>query len=195
MVESCRPQAPADRLVEFLGALPLDDIPREPGVGLFVASADAVDTATFLRYLARYRSLPERVVFVTTCVDDVPTLPASRRARLADLGGSRFLATIHYGFDDRPDVPAALATLPGRDLDLDGPATRYYVARDGPSHASLAGMPAWKRGLFMLLSKVCATPAEYFCLPGHRVVEIAADTPTRRRPFVASTTGAAQFRR
>ena len=179
--------------MEFLRTLPLNDIPREPGTGLFVASADAVDVATFLRYLTRYRSLPERVVFVTTCVDDVPTLPASQRARLADLGGGLFLATIRYGFNDRPDVPAALATLP--ELDLNGPATRYYVARDGPSRASLAGMPAWRRGLFMLLSKVCATSAEYFCLPGHRVVEIAADAPTRRRLFVSSTAGAAQLRR
>ena len=104
-----------------------------------------------------------------------------------------FLATIRYGFNDRPDVPAALATLPG--LDLDGPATRYHIARDGPSRASLAGMPAWRRGLFMLLSKVCTTAAEYFCLPGHRVVEIAADAPIRRRLFVSSTAGAAQLRR
>ena len=76
-----------------------------------------------------------------------------------------------------------------------GVSLRYYVARDGPSRASLAGMPAWRRALFMLLSKVCATSAEYFCLPRHRVVEIAADAPIRRRLFVSSTAGAAQLRR
>ena len=181
--------------MEFLGALPLNNIPHEPGTGLFVASADAVDTATFLRYLARYGSLPEGVVFVTTCVDDVPTLTASRPARLADLGAGQFPATIRHGFNDRPDVPAALATLPELDLEIDGPATRYYIARDGPSRASLAGMPAWRRGLFMLVSKVCATPAEYFCLPGHQVVEIAAAAPTRRGLFVSSTVGAAPLQR
>ena len=179
--------------MEFLRALSLGEIPREPGLGLFVADGEAIDARTFLRHLSHHRSLPGQVVFVTTPVAFVPTLPADRRVRLADLGSGLFLATVHHGFDERPDVLAALAGLPG--LDLDAPTTRYHIARKGPSRAALAALPAWRQALFRLRSRICMTPAEYFCLPQHQLVEVPCDAPIGPRCFVFAATGTARSRR
>lgn len=178
---------------EFLRVLPLGEIPREPGLGIFVADGEAIDAGTFLRHLSHRGSLPGQIVFVTTPVEFVPRLPADQRAWLADLGNGLFLATVHHGFDERPDVPAALASLPG--LDLDAPTTRYHIVRKGPSRATLAALPAWRQALFMLRSSICMTPAEYFCLPQHQVMEVADDTPSGPRCFVFRATGAVRSRR
>ncbi len=51
--------------------------------------------------------------------------------------------------------------------------TTYFVSRETLIRSRLAiGLPKWQEPIFVFLSKLSASPSEYFCIPPNRVVEL-----------------------
>ena len=87
----------------------LDRLPRTPGTGVFLYPLGELDIGAFVRFIARHRALPEKVLLVRIVTSHDAHVPPERQAQSSPLGRGLFLTTIRFGLSDRPDVPAALA--------------------------------------------------------------------------------------
>ena len=80
--------------------------------------------------------------------------------------------TASYGYQDEPDVPAAMLQAQREGLDIDLDQTSYYVNHVSLVPAGDAPMSGWRTRLFILLHRNSTPAARYFHMPPDRVVEM-----------------------
>jgi KUP system potassium uptake protein len=109
----------------------------------------------------------------------VPHVDVSAQARVEDLdyvGDDIHYLTLQYGFQDRTDVPTALARVAqsGELGELDIAHAIYLVSAITLIRGDDPGLAAWRKRLFLLLSKTAASPVRAFHLPEHRIVTMGS---------------------
>ncbi len=169
-------------LTAFVNELDARDPPivRVPGCAVFLnASPDTTPLA--LRHNVMHNHvLHERVVIVTVEAKRVPHVSPADRVAVDDLGDPYdgiLLMHVRFGFQDVIDVPAALrlavaAGGEGADIDVDNAS--YFLSRITITPTDAPGMAAWRKRLFVALSRNAASPAEYFGLPEDRVIALGS---------------------
>jgi KUP system potassium uptake protein len=119
------------------------------------------------------------VVILSVQTWRVPHVPRRERVIVDELGyeddGILHL-TIRYGFQDHQDVPAALRQAAAQDLEveIDVDEATYFVSKVTLVRGGDSSMPAWRKKLFLALSRTSASPVEYFHLPGRRIVTMGS---------------------
>jgi len=158
----------------FLESLFIDPPTRIPGTAVFMTSTpDAVPHA-LLHNLAHNKVLHQRVVFLTVTVEDIPWVPMEERARVEQLGHGCYRVTIHFGFKNQPDVPAALELCKDAGLEFNMLDTSFFLSREKVVPAIRAGvaMAAWRERLFAVIARNAGSAVDYFNLPTNRVIEL-----------------------
>jgi KUP system potassium uptake protein len=123
--------------------------------------------------------LHESVVIVTVETARVPHVPLARRIVVDELGyeddGILHL-TIHYGFQDDQDVPAALhhAVDQGLEVDIDIENATYFISKITIVRGDDPGMAKWRKSVFLALSRTSASPVDVFGLPEQRIVTMGS---------------------
>jgi KUP system potassium uptake protein len=161
-------------LVPFLDSLFLDSPSRIPGTAVFMTSTpDAVPHA-LLHNLAHNKVLHQRVVFLTVKVEDVPWVPLKERVNVDVLQHNCYRITIHFGFKDQPDVPAALELCREQGLEFNILETSFFLSRETviPTARSGNRMWLWRERLFATVARNASSAVEYFNLPTNRVIEL-----------------------
>jgi KUP system potassium uptake protein len=148
---------------------------RVPGTSVFLNANPRTAPLALRANVEHNHVLHEHVVILVVEIERVPHVPRLKRVTAGRLGHRRHGITkivAHFGFSDRPDVPAALRIadrlqlLGGADLE----SASYFlsqmtiVAGEGP------GMARWRKKLFLLMAHNAANPAVYFALPDNRTV-------------------------
>jgi KUP system potassium uptake protein len=156
----------------------IDEPPnRIPGTAVFLTtSLDSAPTA--LLDNAGYNGIVhERVVLVKVKTAGVPHLPGADRLEIdrLRLGFTTISAT--YGYQDEPDVEAALKEAIRQGVEIDLEHTSYYVEHvtilpTGPTGPT--GMIGWRKRLFALLYRNSTPVARSFHIPPDRVFEVGA---------------------
>jgi KUP system potassium uptake protein len=153
----------------------IDEPPnRIPGTAVFLTtSLDSAPTA--LLDNAGYNGIVhERVILVKVTTAGVPHVPAADRLEVdrLRLGFTAIAAT--YGYQDEPNVEAALkeAIRQGVEIDLD--RTSYYVEHVTMLPTGRGGMAGWRKRLFALLYRNSTPVARSFHIPPDRVFEVGA---------------------
>jgi len=110
----------------------------------------------------------------------VPHVAQDERLEVNDLGyaddGITHL-TARFGFQDEPDVPAALrlaVAQDGLECAVDPDDCSYFLSRIAIVPTAAPGMRRWRKRLFVAISKNAANPVDYFGLPGDRTVVMGA---------------------
>jgi len=152
---------------------------RVPGTAVCL-TAGKHTTPLALRENVDYNHvLHESVVIVSVQTSRVPHVHRSERVVVDELGyeddGILHL-TIHYGFQDDHDVPAALrqAVAHGLEVDVDVDNATYFISHITLVRGDDPGMSRWRKTLFLALSRTSASPVEYFGLPERRIVTMGA---------------------
>jgi KUP system potassium uptake protein len=152
---------------------------RAPGTAVCL-SAGKETTPLALRENVDYNHVLHRcVVIVSVQTRGVPHVPRSERVGVDELGyeddGILHL-TVHYGFQDNQDIPAALRLAAGLGLEVEVDVDRatYFVSQITLVQGRDRSMPTWRKKLFLALSRTSASPVEYFHLPGHRIVTMGS---------------------
>ncbi len=154
-------------------------VPLQSRTAVFIEHEGGIDANGFAHVLASGRRLAERVLFVTTRVHLVPSVPDAERVDLVALSEGVFVVTLHYGFNDEPNIPRFLSRIEG--LELDVATTSYYVTDDRVARGSIRNMPAWQRWIFAMMSRACVSVVEYFRLPADRTTTMPAGERIPRR--------------
>ncbi|MGM9516204.1 potassium transporter Kup [Roseateles sp. DB2] len=136
-----------------------------------VANPDTVPQA-LLHNLKHNQVLHEQNLILTVVYAERPHVPPGERVELEPLVPGFWRVTLHFGFMDAPDVPAALALCKPLGLDVPPFETSYFLSRETVVPTPGSGMADWRERLFATLSRNAGSAAEYFHLPDNAVVEL-----------------------
>ena len=146
---------------------------RVPNTAVFMTSArDGVPPA-LLHNLKHNMVLHERNLLVTVRIEDVPFVKAERQITHEDYGHGFQRITVHYGFMEEIDVPAALAKV--KDCGATNMMrTSFFLSRQTLLTAARPGMAVWREKLFAWMLRNAESAMEFFKLPTNRVVELGS---------------------
>jgi KUP system potassium uptake protein len=167
-------------LLEFVRDVDAGRIPvtRVPGTAICL-NANGDTTPFSLRYNAEHNKVMHELVLVVT----VETLPVPHvvdedRLVIDDLSipdDGVGLVTCRFGFKDDPNVPAALRLAADQGLPIEVDEASYFLSRITIHPTSAPGLAAWRKRLFVAISRNAASPVDYFRLPAGRVVSVGAE--------------------
>jgi KUP system potassium uptake protein len=128
-----------------------------------------------LHNLKHNKVLHDQVVFLTVRTEEVPFLANARdRVALEKLDEGFWRAQIHFGFMEKPDVPAALESVKEIGLRFEAMRTTFFIGRETILATRKLGLSAWRGSLFAWMTRNAGDVTSYFCLPPNGVVELGA---------------------
>ncbi|MGH6873129.1 MAG: potassium transporter Kup [Rhizomicrobium sp.] len=145
---------------------------RIAGTAIYLTPRTDLTPGPLLHSLKHYRLLHERVVLVSVTVEDVPVVPAAKRAEVEKLGKGFYAVKLHYGFFELPNVPEALAEARPQGLVIEPDLATFFVGRETLVPATRPVLKPWRIALYTWLASNAYSPARFFHLPANRVVEL-----------------------
>ncbi|HEX5251864.1 MAG TPA: KUP/HAK/KT family potassium transporter [Gaiellales bacterium] len=146
--------------------------PRVPGTAVFLTSSlDTVPTA-LLRNTDHNGIVHQHVVLLKVQMVGVPHVDDDARIVIEPLRLGFVALTARYGYQDEPDVAAALALARTRGLDIDLDDASYYVDHVTVLVNGSARMARWRKHLFTALHRNATPVARSYNIPPERVVEV-----------------------
>ena len=145
---------------------------RVPGTAVFLSSHNDVAPPALLHNLAHNKVLHERVVFLTSRTEDVPFVSHEDRYEVRDLGHNFLQLTLHYGFKDEPDIPAALAECNHCGEPFNLLETSFFLSRETLIPTQLPGMALWREKVFVSMARNAQHTMNFFKIPPNRVIEL-----------------------
>jgi KUP system potassium uptake protein len=118
---------------------------------------------------------PERSILVRVVTEPVPHVPEAERFDLKDGGDGVHRVEVRYGFMEEPDVPAVIARLRERGLDVDPAEVVYILGRETILATKRRGMAVWRERLFGFLARNAARATAFYGLPPLQVIEVGAE--------------------
>ena len=165
-------------LREFLDGLAGAEPPvrRVPGTAIFLNPSQNTTPLALRAAVEHAHALHEKVLIVSVETLSVPHCDRSDRFVVARMGHGLFRVfhvTERIGYQDNPDVPAALALcrkmgLLDRNLDLEHAS--YFVSRITITPTEAPGMAHWRKQMFITMARNAANPIEHYGLPSDRTV-------------------------
>ena len=154
-------------LEPFLKSLFSEPPQRVAGTAVFLTATPDVTPHALLHSLKHYRTLHERVVFLTVEFRDVPWVPFEERVRCEKLRHNCWRVRVRYGFMNRLDVVRALELCGAMGLELDMMQTSFFISRE-----KIVPMASWRDRLFAAMARNAGNVTDYFNIPTNCVVEL-----------------------
>lgn len=158
----------------FIASLALGGTTRVPGTAVFMTGRPQGVPRSMLHSLKHFKVLHERMVIVTIRIFDVPYVPEIDRVEVAELGEGFWQVTVHYGFKDEPDLPAALALCSPFGLEFDMMDTSFFLGRETLIAGFGKDMSYWRVLVFAAMFRNANSITSYFKIPSNRVVELGS---------------------
>ena len=152
---------------------------RVAGTGVFLHPTIETAPLAFRQNFEHNHVLQEHVLILSIETLRVPRVLESERLVVDDLGftdDNITHFTARFGFQDDPDVPATLRLIAGNseNAQVDVDDATYFLSHITIARTDAPGMQAWRKRLFITLSRNAASPAEYFGLPAERTVTMGS---------------------
>ena len=159
----------------FLPELQSQSIRRVPGTAVYMSGSRFGTPLALLHNLKHNKVLHEQVVLLTVRTEEVPYLANPRdRVALENLGEGFWRAQLHFGFMEKPDVPAALDRVKQIGLRFEPMRTTYFVGRETILATRKRGLSSWRGSIFAWMTRNAGDVTSYFCLPPNGIVELGA---------------------
>jgi KUP system potassium uptake protein len=159
----------------FLPELKSQSIRRVPGTAVYMSGNRFGTPLALLHNLKHNKVLHEQVVLLTVRTEEVPYLAnAKDRVALENLDEGFWRAQVHFGFMEKPDVPAALERVKQTGLRFDPMRTTYFIGRETILATRKLGLSSWRGSIFAWMTRNAGDVTSYFCLPPNGVVELGA---------------------
>jgi KUP system potassium uptake protein len=150
-------------------------IRRVPGTAIYMSGNRVGTPLALLHNLKHNKVLHEQVVLLTVRTEEVPYLANIKdRVAIEKLDEGFWRAQIHFGFIEKPDVPAALECVKDAGLRFDPMRTTYFIGRETILATRKLGLSTWRGSLFAWMTRNAGDVTSYFCLPPNGVVELGA---------------------
>ena len=159
-------------LPEFITSLRVQPPHRVSGTALFLTARPHGVPHALLHNLRHNKVLHDTVVLLTVVIEEQPRVPLPRRLEVKSYADGFYRVILHFGFMDKPDVPAALALCQQQALDFSPMHCTYFLSRETVISGKRIGMARWRERLFAFLLKNANSNLLFFHLPLNRVIEL-----------------------
>jgi KUP system potassium uptake protein len=158
---------------EFFRHLKESRVPRVPGTAIFLTRFSTTIPFLVIEHVAQMRALYETVIALTVKFENIPRVAPRERIELAKLAEGFWDITVHFGFVQVPDIPAALKQAKDRGCPIDLENAIYFGARDTVVCSKRRNWFVRARlRLFMLMFRNSVRAVDLFNLPPETYVEV-----------------------
>jgi KUP system potassium uptake protein len=166
-------------LIDALRRGRLAPVVRVPGTAIYPTSTPETAPLALRAGVRHSHVLHDTVVILTAEFVHAPHVPPDERVRVANLGhrdDGIIHVTARFGFQDHPDLPAALRhpALDRAERAVDVDHASWFLSRVTLALGDDPGMARWRRRLFIALAHNAASAADYFRLPDERTVVVSS---------------------
>jgi KUP system potassium uptake protein len=161
---------------QFLERLQHKQIPRVPAAAVFLTRQIDGTPLLMIEHLAQLGALPQLLIALTVKFEEFPRVLSPDRLTLVQIVDSYWHVTLHYGFVEVPDLPAAMRQIKefvGR-VDLD--KVVYFVERDEIVPAKTQPiLSRWRLRLFAFLYRNSVRASDLFNLPPSNFIQMGRE--------------------
>jgi KUP system potassium uptake protein len=155
----------------------LNSLERKPplrvsGTAVFLTATPEAAPSSLLHNLKHNHMLHERNILLTIKGAAAPRVPNSERVKIEPLSETFTAVTLTYGFMETPNVTKGLQLCRHRGLNIDPPATSFFLSRRTLRPTPKSKMGRLQEKLFIWLAGSAENATTYFQIPHDRVVEI-----------------------
>ena len=158
---------------EFFRHVKESRVPRVPGTAIFLTRLATTIPFLIIEHVAQMRALSETVIALTVKFEDTPRVAPRERIELAKLAEGFWHITVHFGFVQMPNIPAALRQAKDRKCPIDLEDAVYFGARDTVVCSKRRSWPVRASlRLFTLMFRNSVRAVDLFNLPPKNFVEV-----------------------
>ncbi len=158
---------------EFFRRLKQSRVPRVPGTAIFLTRLTTTTPFLIVEHVAQMRALHETAIALTVKFEDIPRVAPRNRIELAKVGEGLWHITVHFGFVQVPDIPAALRQAKDRGCPIDLEDAVYFGARDAVVYSKRRSwLVRTSLRLFTLMFRNSVRAVDLFNLPPENFVEV-----------------------
>jgi KUP system potassium uptake protein len=155
----------------------LNSLERKPplrvnGTAVFLTATPESAPSALLHNLKHNHMLHERNIVLTVKAANAPRVPNNERIKIEPVSETFTVVTLTYGFMETPDVMRGLTRCRHRGLNIDPPATSFFLSRRTLRPTPKSKMNRLQEKLFIWLARSAENATTYFQIPHDRVVEI-----------------------
>jgi KUP system potassium uptake protein len=99
-------------------------------------------------------------------------VPRHQRIEIDKVADTFTRVVARYGFMETPSVPKIVEHCRRKDLNIDIPATSFFLSRRSLKTTLKSEMPRWQELMFIWLAGRAEDATEYFRIPNDRVLEV-----------------------
>lgn len=166
--------ADAMELKPFIANITEGGVDRVPGTAVFMTSQPELVPHALLHSLKHYKVLHEQVLVLSVRIRDIPYVSDAERVRVHPLDGNFSQVIVHYGFKDKPDIPAALLSCTQSGLAIDMMNTSFFLGRETLLPKLGSDMAYWRSLIFVAMFRNAGSATVFFRIPSNRVVELGS---------------------
>jgi KUP system potassium uptake protein len=158
---------------EFFRRLKQSGVPRVPGTAIFLTRLTTTIPFLIVEHVAQMRALHETAIALTVRFEDIPRVVTGDRIELTKLADGFWHITVHFGFVQVPDIPAALRQARDRGCPIDLGDAVYFGARDALiCSTGRSWLVRTSLRLFALMFRNSVQAVDLFNLPPENFVEL-----------------------
>jgi KUP system potassium uptake protein len=158
---------------EFMRSIKSENIPRISGTGVFLTRTAHVVPPVMIWHVKHNRALPEYLFVLHAVGEAVPWIDDSKRLVVTEVEPNYWRATAHFGFMEKPDIPAVLKQACAQNCSLNLSDVVYYVGHGTivPSDDA-KGLVKWQQSLYIAMERNSVHVSDFFRLPEDNLVYI-----------------------
>jgi KUP system potassium uptake protein len=158
---------------EFFRQLKESRVARVPGTTVFLTRFATTIPFLIVEHVVKMRALSETVIALTVKFEEIPRVAPRERIELAKLAEGFWHITMHFGFVQVPDIPAALRQAKDHGCPIDLQDAIYFGSRDA---VICSKQRSWvmrvRLRLFMLMFRNSVRAVDLFNIPPQNFVEV-----------------------
>jgi KUP system potassium uptake protein len=162
---------PVDTL---LATIAPEKLNRPQGTAVYLTTYSDSGSTSLMQNLRHNGVLHEHVVLLTVDMRDEPFVAPEARLNVADLGSGVHRAVLSYGFMEKPEAGRDIAGLKSRGIPIDPEHTSFFIGHNNVVSGKRPLLPNWQRKLFLMLTRLAASPSDFLGLPANRTVELGS---------------------
>jgi KUP system potassium uptake protein len=157
----------------FMASVAARNIPRVPGTAVFLTRTLHDTPPMMIWHVKQNRALHTHILVLSVLIESVPWIADAERLSITAVAPNVWRAAAHYGFMERPDIPAMIEQARDHGCTLDLDDVTYYVGHETVIRREDGeGLPAWEESLFAMMERNAVHVTDFFRLPDEHVVEI-----------------------
>jgi KUP system potassium uptake protein len=157
----------------FLAEVDAQRIPRVPGTAIFLTRTMHGTPPVMRWHVKQNRALHQNLLVLTVQIESVPRIRDNKRLSITEAATGYCRAAAHYGFMERPDLPALLRSAPSLGCRVPLDDVTYYVGHETIMHSEQSPrLPRWQEVVYAAMARNSVHITDFYRLPLETTVEI-----------------------